>query len=99
MDKKKIIMNVSAKDRKETEYRFSIVFYVFQEAGHYIAYCPALDLSTSGKTYNESIANFYEMFQLHIECCIEFGTLQEDLAKRVNISSPEGCIPGRLSQV
>lgn len=62
-----------------TEYHFLIEFFVFQEEQAYIAYCPALDLSTCAETYNEAIGNFYEMFQLHIETCLENGTLQEDL--------------------
>lgn len=38
-----------------------------------------MDLSTSAGSYNEAVANFYEMFQLHIEICVDAGTLQEDL--------------------
>lgn len=61
------------------EYRFKIEFLVFQEDGTYIAYCPALDISSSGESFNEAVGNFYEMFQLHIECCIENNTLHDDL--------------------
>lgn len=30
-------------------------------------------------TYNEAVGNFYECFQMHIECCVEYGTLYDDL--------------------
>ena len=63
----------------QNEYRFSLEFFVFQENGLQIAYCPSLDISTSGATFNEAISNFYEMFQLYIECCVENNTLHDDL--------------------
>ena len=76
----KLLLQVGATDSSLVEYRFEIEFYIFrQEDGVYIAYCPALDISTSAATYNDAISSFYEMFQLHIECCVESGTLNEDL--------------------
>lgn len=75
----KLILNAEAKDNKATEYRFRLEFYVFQEDGAYIAYCPSLDISTSGDTFNEAVGNFYERFQLHVECCVDHGTLYDDL--------------------
>ena len=66
-------------DVQQSEYRFSLEFFVFQENGLQIAYCPSLDISTSGTTFNEAIGNFYEMFQLYIECCVENNTLHDDL--------------------
>lgn len=62
------------------EYRFTLEFLVFQEGDLLIAYCPSLDLSTSGASFNEAVGNFYEMFQLYLESCVENGTLMEDLA-------------------
>lgn len=76
---RKIILKTSARDESSTEYRFQLAFYVFQENEVYIAYCPALDISTSGRDFNDAVANFYECFQLHIECCVEQGTLYDDL--------------------
>ena len=75
----KFILKTSAEDNACTEYRFRLEFYVFQEGGVYIAYCPSLDISTSGDTFNEAVGNFYERFQLHVECCVEYGTLLKDL--------------------
>ena len=90
----KLILKTSAKDNASTEYRFQLEFYVFQEDGVYIAYCPSLDISTSGDTFNEAVGNFHERFQLHVEWCVEHGTLLEDLAahgwkvKKGNIMPP-----------
>ena len=75
----KLLLNANAVDNTSTEYRFSLEFFIFQENGKYVAYCPALDISTCADTYNEAISSFYEMFQLHIECCVESGTLYDDL--------------------
>lgn len=54
--------------------------HVFQEGGRYISYCPALDLSACGETYSEAVRNFYEMFELYLDCCNDFGTLQKELS-------------------
>lgn len=59
--------------------RFALDFYVFLDEEAWVAYCPALDLSTCAATYNEAVGAFYEMFQLHIETCLETGTLHDDL--------------------
>lgn len=75
----KFILKTSAKDNAANEYRFQLEFYVFPEDGAYIAYCPSLDISTSGDTFNEAVGNFYERFQLHVECCVKYGTLYDDL--------------------
>ena len=75
----KMILKTSAKDMASMEYRFQLVFYVFQEDGVYVAYCPSLDISSSGNSFNEAVGNFYECFQLHVECCVESGTLHDDL--------------------
>lgn len=79
--KTKVLLSTSADDT-QNEFRFSIEFFVFQENGDYIAYCPSLDLSSSGGTFNEAVGNFYEAFQLYVECCVESGTLVADLVAR-----------------
>lgn len=76
---RKLVLKAEAKDDAATEYRFSLEFYIFREDANYVVYCPALDISTCAETYNDAISSFYEMFQLHVECCVENGTLQEDL--------------------
>lgn len=74
-----IMLMPNTNNGQQSEYRFSLEFFVFQENGLQIAYCPSLDISTSGTTFNEAVGNFYEMFQLYIECCVENNTLHDDL--------------------
>ena len=61
------------------EYRFAIEYYIFREGENIIAYCPSLDISTSGKDYSDAVKNFYERFQIYIETSLEMGTLWDDL--------------------
>ena len=90
----RVMLEVGASDDLNREYHFSIEFFVFQEDGSYIAYCPALDISSSGETFNDAISGFYEMFQLHVECCVENKTLYDDLLahgwkmRKSNITPP-----------
>ena len=65
--------------RNNTEYRFAIEYYIFREGENLIAYCPSLDISTSGKDYGDAVKNFYERFQIYVETCLEMGTLWDDL--------------------
>lgn len=77
--KNRITVGSDTNNGQQSEYRFSLEFFVFQENGLQIAYCPSLDISTSGATFNEAVGNFYEMFQLYIDCCVENNTLHDDL--------------------
>ena len=43
------------------------------------AYCPSLDLATTGTDFQDAVKNFYECLQLHVECCMKMGTFEEDL--------------------
>ena len=61
------------------EYRFVIEYYIFREEVHLIAYCPSLDISTSGKDYVDAVKNFYERFQIYVDTSLEMGTLWDDL--------------------
>ena len=60
-------------------HRFDISYYIFQSEGQYIAYCPSLDLTTTGEDFNDAVFQFHECFQLYVETCLEMGTLLEDL--------------------
>ena len=74
-----IKLSTTATDQDtQTKYHFNISFYIFKDGDSYISYCPSLELSSSGKNIEEAIKNFYECFQLHIECCAEMGTLFDD---------------------
>lgn len=59
--------------------KIPVSFFIFQENGAYIAYCPSLELSTCDDSYNGAISSFYEMLELHMDYCIENNTLVEDL--------------------
>lgn len=60
-------------------FRFDVDVYIFREEEHMTAYCPSLDLATTGTDFQDAVKNFYECLQLHVECCMEMGTFEEDL--------------------
>lgn len=45
----------------------------------FIAYCPALDITSTGEDINDVVTQFYEHFQLYVECCLKDNTLIQDL--------------------
>ena len=53
--------------------------YRFEEGDTHIVYCPSLDLSAAGTTAPEALREFMQIFKMHIEDCIEQGTLHDDL--------------------
>lgn len=61
------------------KFRFNVDVYIFEEGDHLTAYCPSLDLATTGTDFQDALKNFYECLQLHVECCMEMGTFEEDL--------------------
>lgn len=79
MKKNLVQLNTSAFDDTKSEYHFKIDFYVYPKNDKYVSYCPSLDLTTTGENFNDAIGNFCECFQLYVECCIEAGTLWDDL--------------------
>jgi len=50
-----------------------------KEKQEFVAYTPALDLSTAGKTIDEARIHFKEAAQLFLETCQTMGTLDEIL--------------------
>ncbi len=52
---------------------------VFREGKHFIAYTPVLDLSTSGKNYEEVKKRFKEAVNIFFEELVKKGTLDEVL--------------------
>lgn len=54
------------------------VFFI-QEGKNFVAYSPAVDLSTCGKTIEQAQKRFHEAFELFIEELIRMGTLDEVL--------------------
>ncbi len=53
----------------------NIPLLLTEEGGQYIAYTPALDLSTAGDTIEDAQRNFVEAVQLFFEECVQRGTL------------------------
>ena len=52
---------------------------IFKEGKHFVAYTPALDLSTSGKSYDEAKTRFREIVGIFFEELVKKGTLDEVL--------------------
>jgi len=81
MQKGTVSLNTSVIETENgSEHIFKIDFFVYEKDNIMLAYCPALDLCSSGETFNDAINNFYECFQLYIETSLEAGTLKEDLS-------------------
>lgn len=61
--------------------KFTLPLSILREADRFVAYSPALDLSTSGKTYEEVKRRFREAVQLFFEETTRHGTLEDALAE------------------
>ena len=59
--------------------KFSLPLSILKEGKYYIAYSPALDLSTSGKTFEEVKRRFEEVVEIFFEELLEKGTLDRVL--------------------
>lgn len=57
----------------------SIPVFFLKEGEYYIAYTPAVDLSTAGKTFEEAKKRFHEAFSLFMEELVAAGTVDEVL--------------------
>ena len=64
---------------KKVRLDFQLPVSFLKEDKRYIAYTPALDLSTSGRTYEEARERFEEAAQLFFEEISKRGTLEEVL--------------------
>lgn len=67
---------------KNLNLHLSLPVTILKEKGRFVAYTPALDLSTSGKSYKEVKARFDELVALFIEELIKQGTLEEVLKEQ-----------------
>lgn len=63
-------------------FHVSLPVSFLKEGSYYIAYTPALDLSTSAKSFTKVRARFAEVVQIFFEELIEKGTLEEILAQQ-----------------
>ncbi len=64
---------------KKTQFKFSLSISILKESNRFIAYSPAIDLSTSGKTYEEAKKRFDEAASVFFEEIFEQGTLNDVL--------------------
>ena len=51
----------------------------YKEGNQFIAYCPALDISTCADTFEEAQKNFVELLDIFINETVKMGTLEEVL--------------------
>jgi predicted RNase H-like HicB family nuclease len=56
-----------------------VTVMLYQQGDYVMAYCPALDLSSYGKTEEEASASFSETLDIFLEYCEENGTLEQNL--------------------
>ncbi len=63
----------------KTKFEISIPVSILKEGKRFVAYTPALDISTSGKTYEETQKRFSEIVSIFIEEIVKKGTVNEVL--------------------
>ena len=61
-------------------FQINLPVAVLREGEQFVAYTPALDLSTAGSTYEEAKKRFEEAVGIFFEETIQMGTLDEVLA-------------------
>jgi predicted RNase H-like HicB family nuclease len=64
----------------KTRMQINIPVSYFKEDKSFVAYTPALDLSSAGKTLKEAEKNIAEAVSIFIEEILEHGTLDEVLS-------------------
>ena len=62
-------------EMKKSILQFNLPITIFKEGKSYIAYSPALDLSTSAFTYEKAQSRFLEATKIFIDELIDMGTL------------------------
>ncbi len=64
---------------KKLQLQFNLPVSVLKEGRKFVAYSPALDLSTSGSTYEEARRRFEEAVRIFFQEIYERGTSEEVL--------------------
>ena len=67
--------------RKGINFEISLPVAFLREGEYFIAYSPALDLSTSGKSFAQAKKRFSEVVEIFFEELLEKGTLEEVLSE------------------
>lgn len=65
---------------KKSSVQISLPITIFKEGKSYVAYSPALDLSTSAPTYEKAQSRFLEATKFFLEELVEMGTLDKVLS-------------------
>ncbi len=65
---------------KKINLEFKLPVSIMKEGKQFIAYTPALDLSTSGKSYEEANKRFGEIVRIFLEELVKNGSLEEVLS-------------------
>lgn len=65
---------------KKGDFQTSLPVTFLREGDQFVAYTPALDLSTSGDTFEQAQKRFNEIVQIFFEECFSMGTLNDVLA-------------------
>ena len=66
---------------KNVPTQFNLPVSILREGNIFVAYTPALDLSTSGNTLEEAQKNFVEAVNIFFEELIEMGTIDDVLTE------------------
>jgi predicted RNase H-like HicB family nuclease len=70
------------KNKIKPKIKAKIQFFVFKEGNSFVAYSPALDISSCGSTEQEARKMFKEAAEIFIEEITEMGTVTEVLEDR-----------------
>jgi hypothetical protein len=65
---------------RKVEFQASLPVTFLREGDQFVAYTPALDLSTSGDSFDQAKKRFGEIVQIFFEECLNMGTLPKVLA-------------------
>jgi len=86
--------------RTAIQAEFKLLGTIKRQENWYIAYCPALDITTQGKTSTEAKENLKEACSLFMLSCFERGTFEQAMRELgwsvVNGASPKP--PARVPQ-
>jgi predicted RNase H-like HicB family nuclease len=67
---------------RKVNIQFSLPITFLREGKYFIAHTPALDISTSAKTFKKAKQRFEELIEIYLEELIEIGTLEEVLTEQ-----------------
>lgn len=65
---------------KKINFQASLPVTFLREGKQFVAYTPALDLSTSGNTFEQAKKRFSEIVGIFFEECLNMGTLESVLS-------------------